>query len=188
MLREMFLNEMVRARIPESLIQKRLEEYQVDILGARKWLTAIIDMDTEAVEGGPFRLHKEQELIPISVRNLVEDHLRDYYRFAAFHTSQRITVIAAIDRHNTQTDLIGLLDDICKETKRILEVTVTIGVGHGTQNLETVEDSYQSAADALGYKAIVGSGKTIYINDVEPVSRGKLEFDSRDEANQVRQS
>lgn len=183
LLREMFLNEMVRARIPESLIQKRLEEYQVDILGARKWLTAIIDMDTEAVEGGPFRLHKEQELIPISVRNLVEDHLRDYYRFAAFHTSQRITVIAAIDRHNTQTDLIGLLDDICKETKRILEVTVTIGVGHGTQNLETVEDSYQSAADALGYKAIVGSGKTIYINDVEPVSRGKLEFDNRDEAN-----
>ena len=40
LLREMFLNEMVRARIPESLIQKRLEEYQVDILGARKWLTA----------------------------------------------------------------------------------------------------------------------------------------------------
>ena len=29
-----------------------------------------------------------------------------------------------------------------------------------------------SAVDALGYKAIVGAGGTIYINDMEPVSRG----------------
>lgn len=35
--------------------------------------------------------------------------------------------------------------------------------------------------DALGYGAIVGIGKTIYINDVEPVSRGKLQFSAKDE-------
>ena len=29
---------------------------------------------------------------------------------------------------------------------------------------------YKAAVDALGYKAIVGAGSTIYINDVEPVS------------------
>lgn len=184
LLREMFLNEMVRNPIPEATIQKKLGEYQVDILGARKWLTAIIHVDTEEMgQSGPLRLHEERELIPISVKNLVEDHLRDYYRFAIFNTSLGITVIAAIDARNTQTDFISLLDDICKETKRILEVAVTIGIGHGTQQLETVGVSYQSAADALGYKAIVGSGKTIYINDMEPVNRGKLEFDSRDEAN-----
>ncbi len=32
--------------------------------------------------------------------------------------------------------------------------------------------------DALGYKAIAGTGSTIYINDMEPVGSGKLEFDS----------
>ena len=40
---------------------------------------------------------------------------------------------------------------------------------------------YQSAVDALGYRSIVGVGQTIYINDVEPVSRGKLKFDNADE-------
>lgn len=85
LLREMFLNEMVRGNIPEAVIRQKLEEYQVDILGARKWLTAIIDVDTEEVsQTGPLRLHEERELIPISVRNLVEDHLKDFYRFAIF--------------------------------------------------------------------------------------------------------
>ena len=46
-------------------------------------------------------------------------------------------------------------------------------------------ESYKDAVNALGYKAIVGAGNTIYINDVEPVSRGKLQFDSKDEAELV---
>ena len=45
-----------------------------------------------------------------------------------------------------------------------------------------IGDSYKAAVDALGYKSIVGSGSTIYINDVEPGDGGKLSFDSRDEA------
>ena len=95
LLREMFLNEMVRGNIPEAVIRQKLEEYQVDILGARKWLTAIIDVDTEEVsQTGPLRLHEERELIPISVRNLVEDHLKDFYRFAIFNTSMGITVVS----------------------------------------------------------------------------------------------
>ena len=40
---------------------------------------------------------------------------------------------------------------------------------------------YESAVDALGYQAIVGKGKAIYINDVEPVSRGKLQLEGKEE-------
>ncbi len=58
----------------------------------------------------------------------------------------------------------------CKETKKILEVPITIGIGHSCQDLGEISGSYKAAVDALGYKAIVGAGSTIYINDVEPVS------------------
>ena len=47
------------------------------------------------------------------------------------------------------------------------------------------DSSYQSALDALGYRAIVGSGGVIYINDVEPVNRGKLQFDQQEESDLV---
>ena len=62
---------------------------------------------------------------------------------------------------------------------------ITIGIGHSTQELGMICESYKDAVNALGYKAIVGTGHTIYINDVEPVSRGKLQFDSKDEAELV---
>lgn len=46
-------------------------------------------------------------------------------------------------------------------------------------------EAYQSSIDALGYKAIAGRGTTIYINDMEPVGVGKLEFDSVTEADLI---
>lgn len=133
----------------------------------------------ERAEGQPLSRQQEQKLIPISVRQLVEDSLKGYVRFTIFNGTDGITMIAAIDEQNTQTGFIDMLGDICKEIRRILEVTVTIGVGHSTQNLEQIGKSYQSAVDALGYKAIIGAGGTIYINDMEPVSRGKLQLEER---------
>lgn len=184
-LRELFLNDLVRGTAPEDTIEKNLREYEVDILDARKWVTAVLHTETDErtgkAETQPLMLHQQQELIPISVRQLAEDKLKEYFRFAIFNSTSGITVLAAIDEKNTQTQLIDLLGDICKETQRILEVTVTAGVGHSSSSLEQIDKSYRSAVDALGYKTIVGAGNTIYINDVEPMGRGKLELDSKDE-------
>lgn len=64
----------------------------------------------------------------------------------------------------------------------MLGIAITIGVGCSCDRFQEISRSYQTAVDALGYRAIVGSGRTIYINDVEPVSRGKLQFEAKEEA------
>ena len=185
-LRELYLSELVRGNGGDKQIEVRLREFEVDILGADKWVAAVIDMeDPETVPGGRLSLHREKELIPISVKQLAEDYLRTYCRCTIFSTGTGIVVIAALDRPNTLTSFIDLMGDVCKESRRILEVTITAGIGRSCTRLEEIGKSYQTAADALGYKAIVGAGHTIYINDVEPVSRGKLQFESRDEAGLV---
>ena len=66
--------------------------------------------------------------------------------------------------------MIDILSDICKEIRKILMIPVTIGIGHSRTELGLICESFRSALDALGYRAIVGSGSTIYINDVEPTS------------------
>ena len=58
---------------------------------------------------------------------------------------------------------------------------MTAGVGYSCETLQEISHSYESAVDALGYRAIVGTGRPIYINDVEPVGKGKLQFHDRDE-------
>ena len=118
--------------------------------------------------------------------NVLKEKLGNYCRSSVFTSSRtswsELALIAAIDEDNSQTGLIDVLGDICKETKKILEVPITIGIGHSCQDLGEINCSYKAAVDALGYKAIVGAGSTIYINDVEPVSGGKLSFDCKDEA------
>ncbi|MBD5394039.1 MAG: response regulator [Lachnospiraceae bacterium] len=180
MLRELFLNDLVRGITDIQAVVPKLKGYGIDLLEAHEWMAAVICVEkVERIETQELSLH--QELIPISVRELIADCLKPYCRFTIFNSVEGITVIAAVDEHNTQTGLINIFNDICKESRRMLEVMITIGVGHSCDTLQEISNSYQTAVDALGYRAIVGKGRMIYINDVEPVSRGKLQFSAKDE-------
>lgn len=184
-IREQFFNDMVHRRLADDLIESKLREYDIPITGARKWIIAAIDVEkSDDRSKKTLSLHEEEELIPISVMQIVREKLKSYCRFSLFQSTAEagLVVIAALDDDNTTTGLIDVLGDICKETKRILEVPVTIGIGHSVTGLSKIAGSYQSAVEALGYKAVVGSGITIYINDMEPVGSGKLEFDNSDES------
>ena len=178
-IREQFFNELVHKNLKKDLAEQKLREYDIPILGARKWMLAAIDVEEgDVVES--LSLHNEEELIPISVMQIVREKLEGYYRFALFQSASEadMVVITALDEDNSITGLTDVLGDICKETKRILKVPVTIGIGHSCEDISGIPKAYQSAVDALGYKAIAGNGSTIYINDMEPVGSGKLEFDS----------
>lgn len=181
MLREVFLNDLVSRGADLSGVAPKLKEYGVDILDARKWLAAVIHVE-QVEQTEEQELFRHQELIPISVRKLVEDHLKTYGRFTVFNSAEGITLIAAVDGNNSETGLITLLEDTCKESRRILGVSITVGVGYSCDTLQEIRRSYQTAVDALGYRAIVGCGRTIYINDMEPVNRGKLQFGAGEEA------
>ncbi len=180
-LKELFLNDLVKGNVPEEEVRFKLKEYGVNILGALKWMAAVVSVDAQEKRETDSSLHKERELIPISVKQFMEDSLKQYFRFTIFSSTNDIILIVAIDEFNTQTGFIDLLEDTCKEAKKILGVTVTVGVGHGTGKLEQIGESYQAAVDALGYKAIVGTGGPIFITDMEPVNRGRLQLGQKDE-------
>lgn len=181
-IREHFLNDLIHGGMAQQDISEKLKEYEVDIDHAVKWVAAAIHLEPDEKVDKAVSLHKERELIPISVSNLIKEKLEGQYRFTMFHSSFESILLAAIDEQNTQTGLVALLSDICKETKKILEVSVTIGVGESSNSLTNIGSSVHSALNALGYRAVTGSGGLIYIHDVEPVNHGKLQFDGRTES------
>ena len=180
-LRELFLNDLVSRTADVADAAPKLREYGIDILDARRWFAAVIHVE-RLEQAEEQELSRHAELIPISVRALVEDHLKTYCRFAAFNSAEGITVIAAMDGYHSEIGLIDQLNDICKESRRILGIAITIGVGYSCDRFQEIGHSCKTAVDALGYRAIVGSGRTIYINDMEPVNRGKLQFEAKEEA------
>lgn len=141
-LKELFLNDLVKGNVPEEEVCFKLKEYGVNILGALKWMAAVVSVDAQEKRETDSSLHKERELIPISVKQFMEDSLKQYFRFTIFSSTNDIILIVAIDEFNTQTGFIDLLEDTCKEAKKILGVTVTVGVGHGTGKLEQIGESY----------------------------------------------
>lgn len=186
-LREQFLNDLVSRPGNEETVAAKMDDYHIQILDAEKWVAAAINIEgPEEKTGKRLPLHQEKDLIPISVRQLVEEKLGQYCRYILFSISNPVEadfgIIAAIDPENSQTGLIDVLGDICKEARRILELSITIGVGHRCMELSQICSSYKDAVNALGYKRIIGSGGTIYINDVEPVHEGRLLFEGRDES------
>ena len=71
-LRELFLSDLVRGNTDMAGTVPKMREYGIDILDACKWIVAVIHV--EQVEWTETQvLFQHQELIPISVRGLVED-------------------------------------------------------------------------------------------------------------------
>ena len=186
-LREQFLKDLVSRQMDEKTVEEKLEQYDIPLSGAKKWISIAVKAELSAVSGEVILpLHEERDLIPLSVMQILEENLKRYCRFSLFSYSgtadAEIAGIVAVDETNSQTGLIDILSDICKEIRKILMIPVTIGIGHSRTELGLIYESFQSALDALGYRAIVGSGSTIYINDVEPVNTGKLQFTAEDES------
>ena len=184
-IREHFLDDLIRRHVPQQEAEEKLREYQMDILGAKKWVVAVIDIESEEIrKDRGLSFHKEKELIPISIRQMVKEMLEGCWRVILFASTMemRQVLIAAIDEENSQTGFITVLGDVCKEVRRILEVPITAGIGRGCTSLSDLPVSYQSAVDALGYKSIVGTGGTIYIYDMEPIKTGKLVWEGRNES------
>ena len=188
-LREQFLKDLISRPMDGETVQTLLREYDIPLAGAKKWIAIAVELELEqelTQEEAPLPLHEEKNLIPISVMQILSENLKPSYRFSLLSFSgsadAKIAGIAAIDENNSQTELINILEDICKEIRKTLKVPVTIGIGHSAQKLENISRSFQSALDALGYRSVVGTGSTIYINDVEPGIGGKLQFGSEEES------
>lgn len=184
-IREHFLNDLVHGGMKSEKISEKLKEYEIDIDGAGKWVVAAVHLEPDEKVDKAVSLHKERELIPISVSRLIEDRMADKFRFTMFHSAFESIMIIAIGEGDSQEELSALLGDICKETKKILEVSVTIGLGEFCEDLAEIGSSFKAALNALGYRAVTGSGSLIYIRDMEPVHHGTLQFDSRMEAELV---
>ena len=117
------------------------------------------------------------------MRKLLEEKITVYCRNAIFSSAldSRIVIIFAIDETNTQTGLMDVLRDVCRESLRTLGVPITMGFGDSKTDILNIEESYNAAVDAIGYKRVIGIGGVIYIQDVEPVNVGILKFDEKEE-------
>lgn len=182
-LREYFLNELVRDELSEQEILDGFSAYQLPVAHAQSW--AIVSIDIQVQEGDEelLPLHQEKELFPVSVWKLAEERLGEEYQYTVFlsGSAPRVQILFGFTGNAPMERLIHRLKQIGYDCRRILGLEVTIGIGRTYGHVLQIARSYRESREAIGYRAILGSLVPIYIKDVEAVEADSLTFDERKE-------
>lgn len=184
--REHFLADLVHGKLDSAAIWDGFHRFGLcdrETAAGWKWLAASVLIEIPKKDDGiqELSLHAEKELIPFSVQKLLEEKLAHRIAHLVFMSTYGPCLICAMKNEREFTTLIGLFGQVCQDCRKILELTVTIGVGEPCGQPEALCESCRESKDALGYRATIGSGTVIYINDMEAVHDTYLEFDAQSE-------
>ncbi|BCZ48775.1 DNA-binding response regulator [Clostridium gelidum] len=181
-IREQFLVGAIEGRISENQWNEQAEK--LDIEFKENYLcVALIHADGTVTsdEENIISIQKESALVSISIKKIVDENMEKYCKFISFPYSDMVVVIGNFEKKQDILSFIKGINEVCKIYERIMGLTISAGVGYVYDNPMEIRFSYRSAQNALDYSFILGTGKAIYIDDVEPDNSIQLQFDEQEE-------
>ncbi len=163
-LRELFYNQLLDGRIPQSGIAERAARYEID-LPEGCWTVAMVQA------GG---LHEEtaaeqDNLLLMSVQSFFDSQfsLEGCTPQLLLYNDQ-VTLLVPLGEQERIYPLIAELERLCILAKSLLNTDLTVGVGLPCANPGELRQSMEGARTALAYRVRMGTGCAIYIGDIEP--------------------
>ena len=152
---------------PEEMAEK-LDYYGIRL--PAPYFTAI------CLELDHLRGHTEQDvnLFLYAVLNISREIISHYSGGIAVRSKEdKIAIILNQGQETSNVrDLQGeafrIAEEICEVAGRLLDITVTAGVGYCYKGMEHIRRSYREAMEALQYQIVQGGGKVIFIGQVAP--------------------
>lgn len=170
MLRELFFTQLLDGRILAGEVVERAARYDLESDGL--WLAAVLRIDCAK---------EESELLPLSVQGFFGEQLRVGESVCrSFFYGDSLALLLRITEERSLYPLIEELDRVCQLAKTYLGFSVTVGVGWVCDELYSLRHSAAGARSALDYRALVGTGRAIYIGDLEPGRQESLFFEEDD--------
>lgn len=179
-LKENFLNNLIRGAVDEIQIPSLLREYRIDIGEAQAWTVAQV-LFGMAEGQSPL----ERELQPLSVKQLIDRYFDTRCPFASFHSSAGLCIVIGLTDEQKLSEIITVLMGVCRESRKVLELPLTIGVGVPRDSLGDLEPCYREAHEAAGYRAMTGAVDVICISDVEHSPSAALALSGKSESDLV---
>lgn len=182
-IREQFLVGAIEGRISENQWIEQSEKLGIDFK-AKYLSVALIHADGTLIskeETNNISIQKESALISISAKKIVDENMQNYCDFISFPYSDMVIVIGNFEEKEDILLFIKGINEVCKIYERIMGLTISAGVGYAYNNPSEIRFSYRAAQSALEYRFILGTGKAIYIDDVEPDNSIQLQFDEQEE-------
>ena len=182
LVREQFLVGLIEGRIDKIECEQKKDLLNIEVK-SNYWSVASIYADNSSVSNLSeyVSLKKEVTLIPIAIKQIVNESMGNYCEFISFIYLGKVIVIANLNEKESILKFINGINEVCKISEKIIGLKISAGIGHVCEDLSKLSFSYDSSQNALDYRIILGSGKGIYIDDVEPDKSIQLKFDEHEE-------
>ena len=119
-LRENFLSKLVKGKLEKKQIVHDLKEYGLPLLESKCWVALKINLDGS-------RTDKDGMLL--SVQGLLDSRMKEWNGYVSFHRPSGLCAIVGMESEGEFSSLMTFLNDICRESRRILNQPITIGMG-----------------------------------------------------------
>ena len=163
LMRERFLNELLWGAVHAADAAEQMRQYGIDIDESPHKIAVLFDVSPQNEQTLPIA----REFIPVSVQQLAQERLQSVCRYAAIVGSATVAVLTAWEEEDCVDRLLQIVNEVCVSGKRIFELELSAGVSRATDALEDIHNAYLEARAALEYRKIIGSGRAIYIQDME---------------------
>lgn len=181
-IREQFLVGAIEGRISEN--QWNEQAKKLDIEFKENYLcVAVIHADGTVTSDKEniISIQNESSLVSISIKKILDENMDKYCKFISFPYCDAVVIIGNFDEKEDILSFIKGINETCKIYERIMGLSISAGIGYVYDNPLEIRFSYRSAQSALDYRFILGTGKAIYIDDVEPDNSIQLQFDEKEE-------
>lgn len=183
-LREQFLAGLLEGKLTEADFQEQVSLSKVDPQ-AKGYVIVLYEIEKENQSEFSQLIFKEKNslMMTIAIEQLVEKYLDNYLSCSVFLYGSYIAVIVNVvnDDHETMEELVHHIKEVCVLTKRTYDLVLSAGVSTIAYNRWNIRYARKEAMAALDYQLVLGSGKPICFNDVEPDTSIQLRFHGRDE-------
>ncbi|MFF2889732.1 response regulator [Paenibacillus sp. NPDC057967] len=184
LLGEGFLASLLTRKLSKSVIEEKARSYGLHLKGTG-YTAAVLALhqgeDSEgAADSESLRGSGDTELMLQAMLNIAREWWDAAQLGSAFIHQESVALIgidSAAEGEAWATRMGETLDNIVRSICHYLKLSTTIGVGSVAEELSHLKDSYSDALLALDYRLVLGSGKVIYIGDMEHRAGEKLRLD-----------
>lgn len=174
-IRENLLNRIISGNIQEENLEEELDNCAVGIARARFWTVALIQI--ERIESRDGEEPMERQLGDVYIRSLIKEKCISCHAYAAFYNLMGECVIFGMKEKEQMEQILFSLNEMAKESRRVMGVHLAIGVGKVKERLLECKESFEEAREALLYRKMTGDGNVIYMEDIDTTQSDGISLD-----------
>lgn len=164
-IRENFLNRLVLGNIKAKALQEEKKTGLIRMGEYKYWATALVQI--YQIEQKDHGETMDSQLASIYIRNLIRNSISDDIYYEAFYNPLGECILFGMNEPEEMERILLKLNDIAKESKRVMKIKAAIGVGKIKDELIKVKESFEEAKEALSYRKMSQDGDVIYMEDID---------------------